>query len=365
MSADRNRILIVLPSWLGDVVMATPALRRIRDALPGAYIGALARPGIDQLIDGTDLVDRIHVDRARGVMGPKRVADKLRPERYGTALLLTNSFSTALIARLAWIRRRIGYDRDGRGLLLTDRLAAPRRERPHEGFAPIPAIQYYLDASDVLLLDTPAPAPERARLELPVTASQEANADALLARAGVETDAPTLILNPGANNPAKRWPADRFASIANTLARAHGLTVLVNGSPAEAELTQSVLRSLAGDIRGVSLPEHGITIGTLKALLRRASLLVTNDTGPRHIGGAMGTPTVALFGPTDPRWTTLPEDLLPGGAAREAILVADPTLPIAEVADDHPNRCRIERIEASDVLAACEHLLNAGRGSPI
>src|SRR5690606_4405022 len=140
-----------MPSWLGDVVMATPALRLIREALPGALIGALLRPGMDELLAGSDLVDQLHVDRARGVMGPKIVASRLRQHRYDTCLLLTNSFSTALIARLAFIRRRIGYDRDGRGLLLTDRLDPPRRERPHKGFAPVPAVGYYLRAARVLI----------------------------------------------------------------------------------------------------------------------------------------------------------------------------------------------------------------------
>src|SRR5262245_57469670 len=114
------RLLIVLPSWVGDVTMATPTLRTIRVTLPGVFIGGLCRPGIDQLLAGTSFFDELHVERASGVFGPKFVAAKLRPRRYDTALLLTNSFSTALTVRIAGIPRRIGYDRDARGLLLTD-----------------------------------------------------------------------------------------------------------------------------------------------------------------------------------------------------------------------------------------------------
>ncbi len=136
-----HRLLIVLPSWVGDAVMATPALRRIRAALPGAFVGALARPGIDQLLAGSGLFDEVHVERASGVLGPKFVAAKVRPRRYDTALLLTNSFSTALIARVAGIPRRIGYNRDARRLLLTDPL--PPDRTPRGGFAIVPAVNAY------------------------------------------------------------------------------------------------------------------------------------------------------------------------------------------------------------------------------
>ncbi len=103
------------------------------------------------------------------------------------------------------------------------------------------------------------------------------------------------------------------------------------------------------------LPGLGVTLGSLKALVRRCAVMVTNDTGPRHIAAAMGVPTVALFGPTDPRWTTLPEE------TPEVCVVADPTLPEDEVADDHPERCRIDRIEVGTVIGAVERALAMGR----
>src|SRR5690349_1107621 len=116
------RLVVICPSWVGDVVMATPALRLLRSRLKGSFIGGLVRPGMDELLAGTDFFDEVHVERAGGVMGPKFAAAKLRPRRYDAALLLTNSFSTALIARIAGVPRRVGYNRDARGLLLTDRL---------------------------------------------------------------------------------------------------------------------------------------------------------------------------------------------------------------------------------------------------
>jgi ADP-heptose:LPS heptosyltransferase len=111
------------------------------------------------------------------------------------------------------------------------------------------------------------------------------------------------------------------------------------------------------------LPSLGITLGALKALCQRARLMVTNDTGPRHIAAAMGTPLVTLFGPTDARWTTIPVRPPADGAPRETILVADPTLPPDQSANNHPDRCRVDRITLDTVIAAADAQLSAA-GSP-
>ena len=356
------RLLIVLPSWVGDVVMATPTLRRIRRELPGTFIGALARPGMDQLLAGTDFVDEYHVERASGVMGPKFVAAKLRPRRYDAALLLTNSFSTALIVRIAGIPRRVGYDRDARGLLLTDKIDAPKRGVVE--FAPISAVSYYWRLASFFLGSTPRVAsggvhaqlglPAGVTMELVATAADEQLASDILAKGGVASGERYVILNPGGNNPAKRWPAERFARLADDLADLHNLTIVVNGSPAEAELVAQIA-GLCKKARCVELPKLGITLGALKAVCRRAELMVTNDTGPRHIAAAFGVPVVSLFGPTDHRWTIIPTR----ADAPEVILTADPTLPESEVSNDHPERCAIEKISFERVWEACEGLLGA------
>lgn len=347
------RLLVVMPSWVGDVVMATPTLRALRERFRGAFIGGLVRPGMDQLLAGTSFFDELHVERASGVMGPKFVAAKVRPRRYDTALLLTNSFSTALVVRLAGIPRRIGYDRDARGLLLTDRMEAPKGAK---GWAPVPAVEYYWRLAERFLLggvgsDGRAESPAPRWMELATTPEEERAADELLGRAGVAAGAALAILNPGGNNEAKRWPWERFALVADHLRDRHGLTVMVNGSPAEAELVAKI----AGASRGVvELPRHGVNLGSLKALTRRSRVMVTNDTGPRHIAAALGVPVVSLFGPTDARWTVIP------AKAGEVVLVADPTLPETEAAEDHPERCRIERITVESVIEGVESALGAG-----
>jgi heptosyltransferase-2 len=392
-----TRVLIVLPSWIGDAVMATPALELIRRRMPGAFIGVLAKPGVDAILEGLDLFDELHLMRDTGMMTTKHAAAKVRPRQYHAALLLTNSFSTALVTRLAGIPRRIGYDRDGRGFLLTERLIAPKRSAPPAGLDPAtlgargkwavtPAVNYYWHAALHLVeppahtghahpplrtdLDHAAPdrapliLPPEARMTLAVTEADETRAAQVLASASVAPGAPLAVLNPGGNNPAKRWPPERFAQLAYHLATAHTMTVLLNGSPTERDLLDDIANraaALAPDApRPVVLSDHGGTLGSLKAILRHARLLVTNDTGPRHIGVAMATPTVTIFGPTDARWTTIPTETTPGPESKqsqEIILVAAPDLPQGVIANDVPDRCRVDAIGFETVKAACDQLI--------
>ena len=356
--ARSKRLLVVLPSWVGDAVMATPALRRIRDTLPGWVIGGLCRPGVDQVLAGLPLLDEIHVAPMSGVLGPKRVAAQLRPRRYSASLLLTNSFSTALAARVAGVPLRLGYERDGRGLLLTHRLYAPRREGG--GWAVVPAVAYYDHAARALLdvladraVDAKAdiqPLPAHARLELVATDADIAKAADVLAKAGIEDSAPIAVLNPGGNNPAKRWPPDRYAALADWLREAHGLTCVINASPAEADIARAI--QSAASTPPPCLADHGGSLASLKGVLARASLMVTNDTGPRHMAAALGVPVASLFGPTDHRWTTIP------APAGEVLVLADPDLPEGATANDDPERNRIDRITLQRVQDAVSGLLN-------
>lgn len=382
-----TRVLVVIPSWVGDAVMATPALRTLRLGLPGALIGGLCRPGIDGLLAGLPFVDEFHVEQGQGMMGPKRAAAKVRLRRYDAAVVLTNSFSTALSVRLAGIPRRWGYDRDGRGVLLTDRLRAPlRRDVPPysrsgtapSDWAPVPACAYYLTLARAFLKAHGIEAPDAGGLELAIDPRDAHAATELLAHAFGAHDpvpqaaprGPLVLLNPGGNNPAKRWPAAQFADLATWLVREREAGVLVSGSPAEAELTAQVralthagARESVVDVPALTarLKDSGAMpkaatgpLGLLKALVGRCGLMVTNDTGPRHIAAALGVPVVTLFGPTDHRWTTIPFE-------RERLVLADPTLPEEEVANDHPQRCAIERITLERVIEAAAGLLGPAR----
>jgi heptosyltransferase-2 len=362
------RLLVVLPSWVGDIVMATPTIRRVRDAYPGIFIGGLCRPGMDQLLSGNTLFDELHVFQPHGMMASKKAANKVRPRRYDTAMLLTNSFSTALIARLAFIPRRIGYNRDTRGMLLTDPIVPPRN--PDKSWKLTPAVDYYWNVSARLLgeepvdwsihtpsncVEVPLALPDGVTMELEYTEQDELKAKEVISAARLDRTTRYAILNPGGNNPAKRWPIERYAQLADHLTQAHGLRVLLNGSPAEAELCDQIIAHAKSD--AVSLPKLGNTLGALKPIIDRAAIMITNDTGPRHIAAALGTPLVSLFGPTDPRWTTIPVEPLPDRSPAETIIVADPTLSAGESANNHPQRCAIENITYTRVQEAADAIL--------
>lgn len=349
MKASHRPLLIILPSWVGDTVMATPALRVIRDSLPSAHLIALARPGIDALLAGLDSLNEIVVADVAGMLAPLRSGRRLRSYAPTAAIIFRNSFSSAVAAFASGARRRIGYARDARSILLTDRIRPPRR--PDRSFAVVSAVDYYFELARHAIrslhpgVEVPAaPGP----LQLALTDADRDEADRTLAAIELPCNSRLAILNPGANDAAKRWPPDRFARVGEHLARSHNLTVLVSGSPAEADLCRHVASLASPPLRTLPRP---LSLGSLKAIIARSCLMVTNDTGPRHIAAAFRVPVVTLFGPTDPRWTTIP------APAGEAIILADPTLPPDQVADDHPHRCRIDRIEVERVIEAADRLL--------
>lgn len=298
-TAQPERMLIALPNWVGDVVLATPALRAMRALCPTAHIVGLLKPGCREILSGADWTDelvtwpaaRSRFGRRRGFLG---LAQELREKRLDTAVLLTNSFRSALLARLAGIRRRIGYDRDGRGLLLTDKLLA---DKDNGKFVPVSMVRYYnaiaryLGARDV-----------SGTLELHTTAAEEAVVQDLLTRHGVANGRPLVVINPGASfGTAKCWMPERFGEVADGLIDGTGAAVFISCGPREQDVAQAVASSMRGS--AIVLDQPVLPLGPLKALIRRSSLLVTNDTGPRHFGLAFGVPVVTMFGSTDPRWT--------------------------------------------------------------
>jgi heptosyltransferase-2 len=215
---------------------------------------------------------------------------RLRSNPFDDAILFPNSLRSALVARLAGARRRIGYDRDARGWLLTDRLQAPRIGRAYK---PHPMLDYYA----ALASAAGCPVDDN-RMELFSTPRDESALDARLPH----DDRPLVVLNPGASyGPAKCWPAERYAELADRLADTYGCRVVATCGPAERDIAERLRAAANHPLTIFQDPPLGL--GPLKALVRRAQLMVTNDTGPRHFANAFGTPVVTVFGPTDPRWT--------------------------------------------------------------
>jgi len=294
-----------MPSWVGDVVMATPTLRSIRELLPDAHIAVLVRHNVRPMVEACPWIDRIVSIRPsrKGMPDLRRkgainLARRLSWGKFDTAIILPNSFRTALLARVAGIPRRIGYDRDGRGFLLTDRLL-PRRVPGR--FVPVSTRDYYLGIARYLGAHNPSP-----DMQLFTRAEDDARADAVLKASGYDpaSGKKLILLNPGANfGDAKIWFADRFAKVADRAVRELDAVVAVTGAPKEKQIIADVLS--AASVPVIDLPRHGMDLVLLKSILKRASAMVTNDTGPRHMAAAMGVPVVTIFGPTDPVWSEI------------------------------------------------------------
>jgi len=292
-----DRVCIRAPNWVGDVVMATPAFRAVRHALPRARVTLVVQASVEPVLRGAPWFDETIVYRPDGVAAGEflRCVGRLRWPRQQIGLVLPNSFSSALMFRLAGVRRRVGYVRDMRGFLLTD--AVPRSGEDGR-FKPTYMVDYYLALCRQIGLTAAG-----RQMELPYSDSDMARARALLSGQGLELDAPLFLMHPGAGyGPSKRWPNDSFARLAETLHSEFGAQVALIAGPAEKENVAAIIaRSQA---RVADLTCCGIDLHLLKCVVALSNLLVTTDSGPRHYGVALGVPTVCLMGPTHPDYST-------------------------------------------------------------
>jgi heptosyltransferase II len=290
-----SKILIRATNWVGDAVMSLPAIRAVRGRFPEAEIAVLARPWVADLYARETAIQRVIPYDAppgfRGASGKLRAALALRREKFDCAILLQNAFEAAAVAWIAGIPRRIGYDRDARGALLTDSIPPPRPgEIPrHEQF-------YYLEMLRRAGLIDELPETGAIRLEGAEAAAAEG------ARRFEQRDiaAPVTGVSPGAAyGSAKQWLPERFSEAAIEVAGAQGGSVALFGSTSERELCESVARN----IRQVGLTAHNLagetTLGEFIELAAACRVFLTNDSGGMHIASALGVPTVAVFGATD------------------------------------------------------------------
>ncbi len=341
------KILVRAPNWLGDAVLSLPALRVLRRRFPGAEIVAAAKPWVAALYKGESAVSRTIPFPARGGLRDLKrkgtFARQLRAERFDCAVLFQNAFEAAALAWLAGIPRRIGYDRDGRGRLLTDAIPVPKPgEIPrHQRF-------YYLE-----LLRRAGFPPEGA--EGPICLENAGTAR----RAGLEwlrqrgIDPPVVGISPGAAyGGAKRWLPERFAEAGWRTASELGGAVVVFGSEAERLLGETVCRtvqSLGG--RAYNLA-GGTSLSEFIEAAAACDLFFCNDSGAMHVASALNVPTVAVFGATDVEAT--------GPAGPRALVVRDPVecspCLLRECPIDH--RC-MTRVTAGQVVTVSREWLHA------
>ncbi len=293
-----TRLAVFVPNWVGDAVMATPALRALRHHHAAGQLLGIMRPVVADTLAGGDWFDEtiLFDPRApqRELTSPAVLA-RLRAWRPDTVALLTHSFRTGWMAWRSGARRRVGLALHARGWLLTDRLPPVRRGGR---LVPAPVLDDYLRVAATLGCVAP-----RAPLELATLPEDEAQADAVWQRLRLPRDAAVVVLNSsGAFGAAKLWPREYAAALAFRLAAERAVSVLVLCGPAEREQARDIV-ARAAHPRVVSLADEPLSIGLSKACVRRSALLVTTDSGPRHFAAAFDVPVVTLFGPTHPAWS--------------------------------------------------------------
>ncbi len=295
--ASIKRIVIRGTNWVGDAVMSIPAMRAIRGIFPDAHISLIVRPWVKDVYSDVDFVDQVlEYDRQgahSGWLGVRRIATELRKQRFDLAILLQNAFEAAVLAWLARIPLRLGYATDGRAILLTHACRVdPALRKFHQAF-------YYLGilSGAGLIQNRPWEDPDQPlNIRIGVRETDRESAKDLLRAQGIDCAQQLVGLNPGATyGSAKRWLTERYAELADELARRHGARIVIFGAPGEARIADEVARKMT--CSPVVLAGQ-TTLGQLMGLLKECRLLITNDSGPMHLAAALDVPQLAIFGST-------------------------------------------------------------------
>jgi heptosyltransferase-2 len=338
-----NRVVVRAPNWVGDAVMSVAAFRELRRLLPLSHITVVSKPGTAEVFADADFVDDVLIYDRAGLKSLLNHVAKWKERRFDLALLFQNAFEAAAMAFMARVPIRVGYATERRGFLLTHAAPVPgwKNER-HEIF-------YYLNLVGELervLTETPSQSTEP-QFSIAVSDDQKREARNLLMKYGVAPGAHMVLLCPDSvNSRAKRWPPERYAALADQFAET-GATVALIGVPSELDVSQKV-SALAH--RPLLMLTGQTSVSEVIALISIADVLITNDTGPAHIGAAVGTPTLVIFGPTNPLTTR------PFGPSGEIIREPPDCAPcmLRDCPIDH--RC-MTAISADDVFKRAEQLI--------
>ena len=332
------KIAVRAPNWMGDSILALPAIEALHENFPEAEIWICGQAWIKDIFLPLNHVAGViplkNPSRLRGLINSAKI---LKKHPFDAGLLLTNSFSSALLFFLAKIPQRWGYEKDFRKFLLT------KTVKINNSSLSVHQAKYYTS----LLSGLGLPASPRP-LVLTVDPAVRQNANALLLSLGITFQHPLVVLNPGAfYGSAKRWPASRFAELATILQERNQADILIVGSADELVLAQTIASQMK---RPPFILSGKTTVSQLAGVLLYATLFVSNDSGPMHMANSLEVPVVAIFGPTDPHLT---------GPFQQPSAVVKKDIDCwpcrnRDCPTDH--RC-MKSISALDVYSACERFL--------
>ena len=340
-----KKILIRLPNWIGDAVLAIPAITAVRSFYKHSEITLLGLYPVLQLLKQNGIADRTITIERKGptLFGKLALVQELKKEKFDLAILLQNAFEAAFIAFLSGIPYRYGFDRDGRRFLLSHPIPSPRLEKIHQ-------LDYYLELVGAIkgvdpLWSIPT---------LHLTEEEKENAGQVLEQNAISKSDLIIGINAGAAyGSAKRWIPERFAQLGDRLIKKNA-KVIFFGSPRERRMIERIIESMEG--KPVNLAGK-TEIRELMGLISQCNLFVTNDSGPMHIASALEIPLIAIFGSTDSN-TTSPVGLQNLIIRKE--IECSPCL-LRECPIDH--RC-MSSISVDDVMQAVDDKLSTLERSP-
>lgn len=296
-----KRILVTRTDRIGDLVVSTPVFKALRERFPAARIEAVVFLENRELLEGNPFLDEVILydkkGSERGILGNLLFALKLRRKKFDLVIHLHATHRMHQAAFLAGIPARIGWTRKSPRLLTHGFRDVKSEGRKHEA-------EYNFE----LLRPLGIAAPEHYELYAPVLPKFEASLKELTASLGVPSNRPWVVINPSSSCPSKMWPAVKFSELIRSLGREFSPVILVIGSGGDRILAQKILKG-AGHADVFDFTGR-LTLGTLSALLKKAALLISNDSGPVHMASAAGTPVISIFGRNQPglspvRWRPL------------------------------------------------------------
>ncbi len=321
---------------MGDVLFSSPAIRAIGEKYSGSHIAVLVVPGCRQMLEHNPFINEIIIyeedGKHRSLPGKLRLIAQLRQRRFDKVFIFHRSFTRALLVYLAGIPQRIGYNTKKRGFLLTEKIAVPGQE--------LHKVKYLLNMVRSAGIDI-----EPGFCEFYISDQDRTWVFRFLDEQQIGKNDFIVVLNPGGNWGPKRWPPERFAEVGDRLAERYKARIIITGAREDEQRAKQITALMNN--RPISL--CGKTdLNKLGALLDRANLVISGDSGPMHIAVARKTRVIALFGPTSPRTTG------PYGAGNYTVLWKDVGCPVpCYDASCTDNRC-MKAITVEDVMQACE-----------
>lgn len=283
-----KKILITRTDRMGDVLLSTPVFKAVREAYPESFIAVMVRPYTKDCVEGNPYINEVIIYDKRGrhksILNSLRFAYALRKKRFDVAIILHPTNRVNLITFLAGIPQRVGFNKK-LGFLLTKKL-------PHtKQFGTRHEIDYTLDVIRSIGIE-----PKDKTLYMPIKRETQRRIDNILSEYGVKEDDKLVAMHPSSSCPSKRWSPGNFARVADRLAEAHKVKIiLISDEEGKifADQTKEDMKYPVIDFSGKT------TISELASLLKRCMLFISNDSGPVHIASAVGTPVIAIFGRKD------------------------------------------------------------------